>query len=79
MEITAKNQSIDEFINNKMPKIRYFSMQMQTLKVLADMMYKETKSGPRAKSVITPVAHNPLLTDAAAPKPRHLSRLEMNS
>lgn len=42
-------------------------MQVQTLKVLADT-YKETKTGQTAKSVITPVAHNPLLTDAAAPE-----------
>lgn len=37
------------------------------MKVLTDM-WKETKIGQTAKSVITPVAHNPLLTDAAAPE-----------
>lgn len=68
IKIRAKNQSIDEFIiNKKQKKIHDFSMQVQTLKVLADM-YKETKTGQAAKSVITPVAHNPLLTDAAVPE-----------
>lgn len=32
-----KNQSIYEFIDNKKQKIHYFRMQVQTLKVLADM------------------------------------------
>lgn len=51
----------------KSKKIHYFSRQVQTLKVLADTC-KETKTGQTAKSVITPYAHNPLLTDAAVPE-----------
>lgn len=44
-------------------------MQVQTLKVLAGMyVYKETKTRQTAKSVITPVAHSSLLTDAAVPE-----------
>ena len=63
MQITGNNQTIGEFMNNKMQK----SSNSVCRNILTGM-WKETKIGQTVKSVITPVAHNPLLTDVAAPK-----------